>query len=101
MLYLPTVINTLVVQAPRLQQKYPVQLLGVFGSVARSDNTSDSDLDLLVAFDETMSLNHLLDLTDELEQLFGTKIDLVTQQQINPRYWTYIQPEIVYLPTKK
>ena len=91
------VLQTLCEHAPQLEQKYPVQLLGVFGSVARGDNTSESDIDLLANFKPTMGLNDLLDLCDELEQLFTCKIDIVTPQQITARYWLHISPEVVYL----
>ena len=50
----------------------------VIGSVARGDDTPDSDIDLMITFDEGTDLVDVLDLTDELEQLLGTKVDVVS-----------------------
>lgn len=50
----------------------------VIGSVARGDDTPDSDVDLMITFDDGTDLVDVLDLTDELEQLLGTKVDVVS-----------------------
>jgi len=50
----------------------------VIGSVARGEDTPDSDIDLMIAFDDGTDLVDVLDLTDELEQLLGTKVDVVS-----------------------
>lgn len=50
----------------------------VIGSVARGDDTPDSDVDLMITFDEGTDLVDVLDLTDELEELLGTKVDVVS-----------------------
>jgi predicted nucleotidyltransferase len=50
----------------------------VFGSVARGDDTPDSDVDLLVAFEPGGSLFDLLHLTPELEALLGRSVDVVS-----------------------
>lgn len=50
----------------------------VIGSVARGDDTPDCDIDLMITFDEGTDLVDVLDLTDELEQLQGTKVDVVS-----------------------
>jgi predicted nucleotidyltransferase len=45
---------------PRLAETYHVSEIGVFGSVARGEGTTDSDLDLLIEFDEPVSLFDLV-----------------------------------------
>lgn len=50
----------------------------VIGSVARGDDTPGSDLDLMVTFDDGTDLVDVLDLTDELEELLGTKVDVIS-----------------------
>ena len=50
----------------------------VIGSVARGEDTPDSDLDLMITFDDGTDLVDVLDLTDELEELLGTKVDVVS-----------------------
>lgn len=50
----------------------------LFGSAARGDERSDSDVDLLVDFDEKSSLFDLIRLTRDLEQLLGRRVDVVS-----------------------
>jgi predicted nucleotidyltransferase len=50
----------------------------VFGSVARGDAGPDSDVDLLVEFEDGSSLFDLLELTDELRDLLGVEVDVVS-----------------------
>lgn len=50
----------------------------VIGSVARGDDTPESDVDLMISFDDGTDLVDVLDLTDELERLLGTKVDVVS-----------------------
>jgi uncharacterized protein len=59
----------------------------LFGSVLRDDFVPESDIDVLVTFDTDApwSSFDLVDMKDELEQLFGRKIDLVEKRALrNP-----------------
>ncbi len=71
--------------------KYGINYLGLFGSVARGEETSNSDVDLLVKFDKKrkIGLFKLDDLQKELENKFGRKVDLVTKLN------KYIEPYTV------
>lgn len=58
-----------------------------FGSVLREDFLPESDIDVLVTFHPgaQWSLFDLVDMKDELEHLFGRKIDLVEKRALrNP-----------------
>lgn len=57
----------------------------VFGSVARGDATPDSDIDLLVDFAPGSSLFDVLRLTDDLEQLLGRRVDVVSSGALKDR----------------
>ncbi len=59
--------------------RYNVRELAVFGSVARGDAGPESDVDVLVAFqdDSHATLFTLIDLQADLEKLFGRAVDLV------------------------
>lgn len=59
--------------------------VAIFGSVARGDATENSDVDFLVDFEEDSSLFDLLHLTDELEQLLGRRVDVVSVRGLKPR----------------
>jgi predicted nucleotidyltransferase len=51
----------------------------VFGSAARGDDSPMSDLDLLVRFVPGSSLFDLIDLADELEDLLGVHVDIISE----------------------
>jgi predicted nucleotidyltransferase len=63
--------------------------LGLFGSTARGESRDDSDVDLLVRFDDTsrVGLFELGQIQREFEIRFGKKVDLVTKLN------KYILPE--------
>ena len=52
--------------------------VGIFGSFARGDNKKGSDIDILVEFKETPSLLTLIKLENDLSEILGVKVDLVT-----------------------
>lgn len=52
--------------------------VAVFGSVARGDESSTSDIDFLVEFEPGSSLFDLLHMSDELEALLGVDVDVVS-----------------------
>lgn len=59
-------------------QRWQVIKFAVFGSVLRGDFSDDSDIDILVEFapDVKISITTLLDMEDELENLFARPVDL-------------------------
>jgi len=56
----------------------------VFGSVARGRARPDSDLDLLVQLDAGRSLLDLIAIKQDLEDLLGYKVDVVTEAAVSP-----------------
>jgi len=52
--------------------------VGIFGSFARGDNKKGSDIDILVEFKEAPSLLKLIKLENDLSEILGVKVDLVT-----------------------
>jgi hypothetical protein len=62
-------------------RRWDVEELSLFGSVLREDFAPQSDVDVLVAFapGAGRSLFDLVEMKDELEGLFGRKVDLVSQ----------------------
>jgi len=63
-----------------LCRRYHVRRLGLFGSAARRELTPESDIDLLVEFEQghAPALSGLMALQQELTRLFGRKADVVT-----------------------
>jgi predicted nucleotidyltransferase len=80
---------------PKLEQEYPISELGIFGSYARGEQESDSDLDLLVAFDKPVTLFDLVRLENELAEELGIEVDLVTKDSLKPRIETRVRDDLV------
>lgn len=55
---------------------YGISRIGIFGSVTREEQTEDSDVDVCVDL-ERPSMFSLVHIKDELQQLFGCKVDIV------------------------
>jgi hypothetical protein len=79
-----TIITRLRQVYPALKQRYPIESLAVFGSVARSEAGPRSDLDVLVTFAAPVSLSTFLALEDEIKALTGREVDLVSEQTLKP-----------------
>jgi predicted nucleotidyltransferase len=60
-------------------EPFKPERIGIFGSYAREEQTEDSDLDILVSFKETISLFDLVQIHQELSDLLGIKVDVVTE----------------------
>lgn len=58
----------------------------VFGSIARGEDGIDSDVDLLATFRPGTSLYDLAELTEELETLLGTAVDIVADGGLQERH---------------
>jgi uncharacterized protein len=82
---------------PELRQRYPVAALGVFGSYARGDQTTRSDLDLLVDFDGPIGIFAFLALEAELARRLRVPVDLVSRPALRPIIGERITRELVGL----
>lgn len=69
----------------RLANLYHTGNVRVFGSVARGDATDASDVDLLVNTRPGCSLLDLGGLLEDLKELLGCPVDLVTEDGLKPR----------------
>ena len=78
-----------------LVDQYQVESLGVFGSYVRDEQSSNSDLDLLVTFHEPPSLLRFIELENYLSDLLGVKVDLVMKDALKPRIGERILNEVV------
>ena len=64
---------------------FGVRSLKVFGSVARDEARTDSDVDLLVEFSRPIGLFRFIELKEYLESILGCKVDLGTPRSLKPR----------------
>jgi predicted nucleotidyltransferase len=76
---------------------FGVRSLSLFGSFARGDETSESDLDFLVEF-ELKSFDAYMDLKFFLEDLFDRHVDLVLADGIKPSLRATILGEAIHAP---
>ena len=65
-------------------RRFGVRSLGLFGSVARGENTAASDLDFVVEF-ERNTFDAYMGLKEFLEGLFDCPVDLVLAHTLKPR----------------
>ena len=67
-----------------IARKHKADKVYVFGSCARKEETSESDVDFLVELQKGASLFDLMDLQDEYEALLKCKVDVVSRRGLNP-----------------
>ena len=76
-------------------QVYKPERISLFGSFARGDNNEESDIDILIRLQETCSLFQLVRIENDLSELIGRKVDLVTEGAIkNERIRKSIQQDL-------
>ena len=66
----------------RVAEVHGARNIRVFGSVVRGDNRDDSDVDLLVEFEEGKTLFDLIGLKLDLQNLLGATVDVVTPNSL-------------------
>jgi predicted nucleotidyltransferase len=64
--------------------KYGAERISIFGSYARGEAESSSDIDILVRFARPKSLIQLVQIEDEIRKAIHVKVDLVTEKAVNP-----------------
>ena len=75
---------------PILKENH-VKYAGIFGSRARGDAKPDSDIDILVGFNQPIGLFAFIGLQNKLSEITGKRIDLVTEIALSP----YIKDKIL------
>lgn len=75
---------------------FGVTQFGIFGSVARDEDTENSDIDVLVDL-EKETFDNYMGLLFYLEDLFGKKVDLAIKNSLKPRIKDRILSETVYI----
>jgi len=75
---------------------YPIQSMAIFGSFSRKENTNNSDLDIIVEFHDRIGIR-FIDLAEEIENLVGVKVDLVSKNGIKEKYLKSISSDLIYV----
>ncbi len=80
-----------------LAARYGAHDVRVFGSVARDEDTNDSDIDVLVEMSDEASLLDLVEFQQALEAMLNRRADVLTVRGINPHLRERILAEAVRL----
>ena len=80
-----------------IARRHGVTSVRVFGSIARGDESAESDIDLLVTAGPEVSPWFPAGLVLDLEELLGRHIDVVTEKGLNPLLRDQVLTEAVPL----
>jgi predicted nucleotidyltransferase len=78
-----------------MAKRFGVKTLLLFGSVARNEATTTSDVDLLVEFNRPVGYFGLFALQDYLEKLLGCPVDLGTPDSLKPYIRERVMGEMI------
>jgi predicted nucleotidyltransferase len=86
--------NAIVAARSEIEARYPIRLIGIFGSAARNERRLDSDVDILVESRPGLSLTKLGAVTLALESAIGCPVDLVFESSLSPRARSRVVSEL-------
>jgi len=89
------VLQILKQKTTELTKQFGVKSLLLFGSVARDEATTASDVDLLVEFNRPVGYFGLFALQDYLEKLLGCPVDLGTPDSLKPNIRERVMGELI------
>jgi hypothetical protein len=76
-------------------ERFGVKSLLLFGSVARDEASTDSDVDLLVGFAKPPGFSSFMKLRIFLEDLLGAEVDLVTENGLRDRVRPHVEKDAI------
>ncbi|MBE0534571.1 MAG: nucleotidyltransferase family protein [Phycisphaerae bacterium] len=83
----------------RRLQRLGILSVAIFGSFARNQADEESDIDLLVKFDETKkTFDNFMEVCFLLEDALGRRVELVTEESLSPYLKPHIMKELEYVP---
>ena len=80
----------------KLNKRFKIKRLALFGSYARNEQTLSSDLDIMVEFKKPIGIE-FIELAEALEKALNLKVDLVSQNAVKPRFMKLIEKELIYV----
>jgi hypothetical protein len=89
------VIDILKQHRAELEVEFGVRRLALFGSAARDQMRSDSDIDVLVELAAPVSYERYFALLERLERMLGRRVDLVTERGLKPRARRHVEQDLV------
>ncbi|MBC8315118.1 MAG: nucleotidyltransferase domain-containing protein [Bacteroidales bacterium] len=83
-------INDIKESIKPILSKYGIRNAFIVGSVARGEDTIQSDIDIVVEIDQPLSLLTFARIKIELEEILHKKVDLIERSAIKPRLKKYL-----------
>ena len=92
------IFNTIKIHKTDLN-RFGIKNIGLFGSYVRNEQSTHSDIDLLIDFiPESENFDNLMSVCDYLDELFnGIKVEVVTKNGLSPYIGPNILKEVVYV----
>ena len=81
----------------QIARKHNAERVYVFGSCARKEEKPESDVDLLVDFNQDATLFDQVDIQDEINSLLDCKVDVVSRRGLHPYIKRRVLAEAVEL----
>jgi predicted nucleotidyltransferase len=75
----------------RSMMPYNPVRIGIFGSVARGEDSPESDIDILYRLKDAVGLFNLVRMKDDMEKKLNARVDLVSEQFVHPK----LKPQIM------
>jgi len=92
-------IFSLVIERQDKIKALGVKRLGLFGSFVRQDQGTESDVDMLVEFEQgKKTFDNFIQLSFFLQDLFKRRVELVTPESLSPYIGPRIMSEVEYAP---
>jgi len=78
-------------------KRYGAKSISLFGSYARGDFKDDSDIDVLVEFEDTITLIDLAHIIRIVKENIGLTLDIVTKNALSPYLASSIEKDLTLL----
>lgn len=96
------VLKKLEANLPDMRKHFGIETIGIFGSVARGEDTKESDVDILYELNEDKAtLRNLLELNRYLSELFNREVDLIPIKYLTPVLKPYLQRDAILYGAEK
>lgn len=81
---------------PEIRERFEIETIGIFGSIAREEDTPDSDVDILYVFrNGSLPLRDFFAFKTYLEDLFCREVDLVSVKWMAPAIRPYVEQDMI------
>lgn len=93
------IINYLKSNKKRLQREYHLTKIGIFGSIALDSYSDNSDIDLLVEFENNVSDLYSIKnkIREEIQNKFNRPVDICREKYIKPIFKEQIISDTIYV----